>query len=291
MSCLLIKHVMPWSMIFLHLAAIFAFSAASISATWSMDDTLTRDPYSFTLSVSMGVLAIRMVAFSMRLGWPTPTVLASRMPSSRKESLSLPPAFLMIWMWSRSSESFTRKMASTASLAKWSFSCVTNLELSVVRAILNRSSRKRASSVEWSTALASRAARATSTAVRQPAATVIGWMRMAASFSASRSSSPQSTVTEVVPSPTSESCVRAMSMSTLAAALSTTMDCRMVAPSFVTVTPCPADVVLCRILSMPLGPSVVLTKSAMAMAPTNDAMRAPSPLSTDASSARIGWGP
>jgi len=33
----------------------------------------------------------------------------------------------------------------------------------------------------------------------------------------------------------------------------------------------------CRILSMPLGPSVVLTRSAMAMAPMKEAMRAFSP--------------
>ena len=56
------------------------------------------------------------------------------------------------------------------------------------------------------------------------------------SFSASRSSSPASTTTDVVPSPTSASCTLEMSTNTLAAGLSTWMDCRIVAPSLVTVT-------------------------------------------------------
>ena len=57
------------------------------------------------------------------------------------------------------------------------------------------------------------------------------------------------------------------------------MDLRMVAPSLVTVTwlPWPIDM---RILSMPLGPRVDLTRSEMAMAPTNDARRACSPFSS-----------
>jgi hypothetical protein len=54
-------------------------------------------------------------------------------------------------------------------------------------------------------------------------------------------------------------------------------DLRMVAPSLVTDT-CPPRLVDCKILSMPLGPSEDLTRSAMASAPTIDAMRACSPL-------------
>mmetsp|Transcript_6458 Transcript_6458/g.17793 ORF Transcript_6458/g.17793 Transcript_6458/m.17793 type:complete len:204 (-) Transcript_6458:29-640(-) len=192
-------------------------------------------------------------------------------------------------MRSRSRLPLMRVTASTASLAKSSFSWKTSLEESVVRAMFIRSSRKATGSAAWSMAEASSASRATCCAWRQPATMVIGWMRMATSFSASRSSSPHSTVTLVVPSPTSSSWVLAMSMSTLAAALSTWIACRMVAPSLVTVTPSPRPVVDCRILSMPLGPSVVFTRSAMAMAPTNEAWRAPSPLSTCAWSLRMGW--
>ena len=61
-------------------------------------------------------------------------------------------------------------------------------------------------------------------------------------------------------------------MRTLAAGLSTKIDLRMVAPSLVTVITflalsSPID---CKILSIPFGPRVVLTKSATAIAPTKD---------------------
>jgi hypothetical protein len=82
---------------------------------------------------------------------------------------------------------------------------------------------------------------------------------------------------------------------TLAAGFSTGTERRMVAPSFVMVIRMllgsPTD---CNILSMPLGPRVVLTRSAMAMAPTKEDMRALEPLKTSASddtipSADIVW--
>lgn len=67
-----------------------------------------------------------------------------------------------------------------------------------------------------------------------------------------------------------------MSIKILAAGLSTCIDLKMVAPSFVTFI----DLFLgpeetgTRILSIPLGPRVVFTKSATAIAPTNDDKRA-----------------
>ena len=91
-------------------------------------------------------------------------------------------------------------------------------------------------------------------------------------FSASLRSSPANTATVVVPSPTSSSWVLEISIKILAAGLSTKMDCKIVAPSFVTVIlsllACsPSDY---KILSIPFGPRVVLTKSATAIAPTKD---------------------
>uniref|UniRef100_A0A6B0U3W8 Putative secreted protein n=1 Tax=Ixodes ricinus TaxID=34613 RepID=A0A6B0U3W8_IXORI len=62
---------------------ILTFSASSISAMAATDSTRTRLPNTFTLSASIGVLAIRMRAFSTRLGWCTPGFLSSRKPSSR----------------------------------------------------------------------------------------------------------------------------------------------------------------------------------------------------------------
>ena len=61
-------------------------------------------------------------------------------------------------------------------------------------------------------------------------------------------------------------------MRILAAALSTCIDLRIVAPSLVTLMCllCGPEPTGTKILSIPLGPSVVLTRSATAMAPTND---------------------
>ena len=92
-------------------------------------------------------------------------------------------------------------------------------------------------------------------------------------------------MTDVVPSPTSSSCTLAKSTRILAAGLSTPTDLRIVAPSLVTVIPGSTlglELTLMRILSMPLGPSVLLTRSPMATAPTNDDNRAISVLSSSA---------
>mmetsp|Transcript_14107 Transcript_14107/g.33012 ORF Transcript_14107/g.33012 Transcript_14107/m.33012 type:complete len:219 (+) Transcript_14107:1231-1887(+) len=143
-----------------------------------------------------------------------------------------------------------------------------------------RSSRNLASSALLSMAAASSASLAALRARRHPSAMVCGWIRWLMRSSASRSNSPQSTATLVVPSPTSSSCTRAISTSTFAAALSRFIDLRIVAPSFVTETLWSCSPMRWSILSMPFGPSVVFTKSAIAMAPTKELKRAFSPLST-----------
>mmetsp|Transcript_48357 Transcript_48357/g.97296 ORF Transcript_48357/g.97296 Transcript_48357/m.97296 type:complete len:231 (+) Transcript_48357:1104-1796(+) len=228
----------------------------------------------------MAVFASMILAFSMRLGCPTPIFLSRMNPSARYESLSDPPAFLMIWMWSKLPLPFNRSTASTARLAKYAFSWCTSLDERVVSAIFCRSSLNAASSAELSTAMPSSVARAISAAARKPSMMVMGWMRCWMRSSAARSSSPHSTATEVVPSPTSSSWMREISTRTLAAALSTWMERRIVAPSLVMVISPEAEVTEERILSMPLGPKVDFTKSATAMAPTKLDMRAFSPLST-----------
>ncbi|MBA7516264.1 hypothetical protein ES705_08310 [subsurface metagenome] len=67
----------------------------------------------------------------------------------------------------------------------------------------------------------------------------------------------------VVPSPTLSSCVLATSTIILAAGCSISIVSKIVAPSFVIVTS-PKEST--SILSIPLGPSVVLTASATALA-------------------------
>lgn len=63
-----------------------------------------------------------------------------------------------------------------------------------------------------------------------------------------------------------------MSIKILAAGLSTCIDLNIVAPSFVTLICllCGPDPIGTNILSIPLGPNVVLTKSATAIAPTKE---------------------
>ena len=127
-------------------------------------------------------------------------------------------------------------MASTQIFAKKSLCWVSNLELSVVRAMLKRSSLNCSGSAWLSTADSFRASRATATAFFQPRMIVWGWILSSTSLSASRRSSEANTVTEVVPSPTSSSWTLDSSHRILAAGLSTPHDRRMVAPSLVTWT-------------------------------------------------------
>lgn len=66
-----------------------------------------------------------------------------------------------------------------------------------------------------------------------------------------------------------------MSINIFAAGLSTCIDLKIVAPSLVTLICllCGPEPIGTNILSMPLGPSVVLTRSATAIAPTKEDWR------------------
>ena len=85
--------------------------------------------------------------------------------------------------------------------------------------------------------------------------------------------------------PTWSSWTFEISTKTFAAGLSTPTERNIVAPSFVTWIsfPWPDET---RILSIPFGPNVVLTKSPIAIAPTNDDRRAVSALSCSAPNGR-----
>lgn len=160
-----------------------------------------------------------------------------------------------------------------------------------------------------------RACKAARSAILYPSTIVCGCILLLTSCSASLRSSAARTHTDVVPSPTSSSWTLLIFTSTFAAALSKAMDLRIVAPSLVTVMP-PVDAD-CRILSysqilikhkqkgdntIPLGPSVLLTRSPTAIAPTKEdyvrrgaksrerTSRAFSPRSSVASSLKIWTG-
>lgn len=115
---LLMNTLHLWFKILLTLSFIFSFSASSKSAIRAIESTLMVDPNTLILSVSMGVLANKMVAFSMRFGWWTPGFLSNRKPSSKNESSNVPPVFLMMWMALRSPDPFRRSTASTANFEK-----------------------------------------------------------------------------------------------------------------------------------------------------------------------------
>ncbi|OFV65713.1 MAG: membrane protein [Candidatus Syntrophoarchaeum butanivorans] len=91
----------------------------------------------------------------------------------------------------------------------------------------------------------------------------MGWISCSKRSSAFFRSSPAITTAVVVPSPTSSSCVFAISTIIFAAGCSISISFRIVAPSFV-ITTSPSEST--SILSIPLGPSVVLTALATAFA-------------------------
>merc|ERR1719158_2468608 len=91
----------------------------------------------------------------------------------------------------------------------------------------------------------------------------VGWIPFWSSLSAASRRLPAITQTEVVPSPASISCALLSSTNILAAGWTTFIWLRMVAPSLVMVTSPLASWI---ILSMPLGPKLVLMASERALA-------------------------
>lgn len=71
---LLIKTLHLCASILFTLSFIFSFSATSSSAILAIESTLMVEPNTLILSVSIGVLAMRIFAFSNLLGWCTPTL-------------------------------------------------------------------------------------------------------------------------------------------------------------------------------------------------------------------------
>jgi len=116
---------------------------------------------------------------------------------------------------------------------------------------------------ETSTAMLLAISMAFSAAIWYPCTIMVGWTFWSRRTSAFLSSSPTSTATVVVPSPTSLSWVLAASMSILAAGCCTSISFKIVTPSLVMVT---SPMESTRSLSMPLGPMVLRTALATARA-------------------------
>mmetsp|Transcript_31984 Transcript_31984/g.72736 ORF Transcript_31984/g.72736 Transcript_31984/m.72736 type:complete len:233 (-) Transcript_31984:30-728(-) len=146
--------------------------------------------------------------------------------------------------------SATESTASTAICAIFRLYTLMILELSVVIAV--STSALVSSLVKFTRSeMDSRCLKATSAACSKPSEMRTGCRPRSSSFSACSSSAPASTTTPVVPSPISLSCETDRSTNSLATWCSTSIFCRMVAPSFVIVT---SPSALTNILSIPLGP-------------------------------------
>ncbi len=166
------------------------------------------------------------------------------------------PSFVSSLMWSLSKSPFssTCLTAPTTNRAKGSRAFSVPLPVMAVMATFRRVSRSSASM-----AMTFRISWAFSAACRYPMATMVGWISMSNKPSAFFKSSPAMMTAVVVPSPTSSSWVLATSTSILAAGCSMSISLRIVTPSLVTtISPNPST----SILSIPLGPRVVLTVSA-----------------------------
>ena len=126
-----------------------------------------------------------------------------------------------------------------------------------------------------------------SAASLNPSVIRVGCMFFSSRFSASFRSSPAKMTAVVVPSPHCSSWVFATSMIIFAAGLTTSISLRMVTPSFVMIT---SPMESTSILSIPFGPSVVLTASAIAFAAAMFLLWALFPLSLSVPSLRTNIG-
>mmetsp|Transcript_5841 Transcript_5841/g.19877 ORF Transcript_5841/g.19877 Transcript_5841/m.19877 type:complete len:502 (-) Transcript_5841:120-1625(-) len=104
---------------------------------------------------------------------------------------------------------------------------------------------------------------ASSSAFRYPRQMTVGWMFFSKNGSAALSISPAKMMTDVVPSPTSSSCVRESSIIDLAHGCDTSISRKMALPSFVSTMPPDASK---SIFSIERGPRVVRIMSATAFA-------------------------
>mmetsp|Transcript_20586 Transcript_20586/g.55497 ORF Transcript_20586/g.55497 Transcript_20586/m.55497 type:complete len:234 (+) Transcript_20586:1349-2050(+) len=208
-----------------------------------------------------------ILALGTRVGPPATltTFWLKTRPSMSSVSSMVPPIFLTTAMSRRSTNeclagSMMRSMASTARGARMDAFCETTLEFRDVEATLmswSRSARSTGSDMSCMNSMA------LSLAITKASEMSVGWMPFSRSFCAASRRAPQSTVTEVVPSPASVSCDFARSTSILAAGCATSICCRIVAPSLVIITEPDLPAI---ILSMPLGPRLVRTASATALA-------------------------
>mmetsp|Transcript_9052 Transcript_9052/g.15312 ORF Transcript_9052/g.15312 Transcript_9052/m.15312 type:complete len:255 (+) Transcript_9052:1057-1821(+) len=181
---------------------------------------------------------------SLSITMPWISSVSSRRPPA------LPSILIISKLTSFVSRLATESTASTAICAILRLYTLIILELRVVMAVSMRGTVLSAVNSTLSE-MASRCLNATSEACSKPSEMRTGCRPFSRSFSACSSRAPASTVTPVVPSPISLSWDWDRSTNKRATQCSTSICCRIVAPSLVMVTS-PSG--LTSILSIPLGP-------------------------------------
>ena len=207
----------------------------------------------FALLIDLGILE-----------WTTS--LSSTIPLINEVSLIEAPGFLSILTFAKSIFvsplvlSATNNNASTTIFDNSFDSSATSLLIILVVAIFINISL---SSLSTLIAIFFKISSASSAALAYPSITIVGCTSLSISSCAFSNNAPENTTDVVVPSPTSLSVVFATSTIIFPAGCCISISFKIVAPSFVIVTsPKPST----NILSIPLGPSEVLTNCATSVA-------------------------
>merc|ERR1719318_446276 len=257
----------------LHPAFLICLTMLRMYALSSLNTLSMAEKSDTTTWLSMSVLGGEtqnwmnpILAFSHFLG---PLILAAfcsnTNPSTSSVSSTVPPGFLIILISLRLTlfsltGSTILRTASTAMGESSALFWDTTLEQREVLAAFRRDSLSERSS---GVAIAVKISTDFTAAFWKLSEMVVGWIPLIRSLSAASRRLPAITTTEVVPSPASISWALLSSTNILAAGWTTFIWFRMVAPSLVMVTSLLASWI---ILSMPLGPRLVLTASDRALA-------------------------
>ena len=240
------------------------FSSSSRNAFIWSGDVISIFASTSVFSISIAVFISAIFASSTSFGIPECTrSLSTTIPFISTVSSLLPPVFFSNFMWSVSTRPPGSAIALTDSTARLvSSSLATSAPFPVIEVVaiffsVLASSGLTVFAIFFNTSYAFSAAN------RYPVTINVGCTSCSSKSSARFSSSPPITTALVVPSPTSLSCVFAISTIIFAAGCSMSISFSIVAPSFVITT---SPIESTNILSIPFGPNVDLTELAMVFA-------------------------
>mmetsp|Transcript_7409 Transcript_7409/g.12507 ORF Transcript_7409/g.12507 Transcript_7409/m.12507 type:complete len:261 (+) Transcript_7409:1027-1809(+) len=253
-------------MMSLHISLI-AISSCSSRSSHAFSSVSSIDVCDSPFLYSSVQSSSRILGFSMRrriLAWITSLSIIT--PLSTRQSSMSPPGIFSTLAYRLMSTSFlppssiatvftASSARSTMTLEKRAMNLVP-VQLSMSFTMRSRSLRSSGTAASLSVLTQS------SSAFRYPLQITVGWICRLSRGSACARNSPASTMTDVVPSPTSSSCARESSIMDLAAGWATSTSRRIELPSFVITMPPMGSR---SILSIERGPSVVRMISATAL--------------------------